>query len=208
MISTKTIRSEFERYDLAVTDGVCDRVRVYLDLLLRWNRKISLTAIEDPVEIVRLHFAESFLAAKIYDIRIGRLADVGSGAGFPGLALKIYAPELLITLIEPNSKKCAFLAEVARTVNLSAIEIVRGRFQDYQSAAAPFDFVASRALGQFADFLSWSRSALAPKGRVILWLSTAGASEVRSASSEWDWSEPYQIPGSKSRLILAGAPRS
>ncbi len=208
MIATKAIRSEFKRYDLSVTDEACEGVRVYIELLLRWNRKISLTSIEDPDEILRLHFGESFLAAKIYDFRDGRLADVGSGAGFPGLALKIYAPKLQVTLIEANSKKCAFLAEVVRALNLPSVEIFRGRFQDYQSAAASFDFIASRALGQFADFLSWSRSALAPKGRVILWLSTAGASEVRSASSKWDWSEPYQIPGSKSRLILAGAPRS
>src|ERR1700722_10303866 len=77
-------------------------MRAYIDLLLAWNRKISLTSIENPAEIVKLHFGESFFANSALSISRGRLADVGSGAGFPGIPIKMLAPDLHLSLIESN----------------------------------------------------------------------------------------------------------
>ena len=111
-LSTQQIQSVLQSFELAASDPFCQQIRTYIELLLRWNRRISLTAIESPEEIVRSHFAESLLATKAVPNLHGRLADVGTGAGFPGLPLRMYIPDLQLTLIEPNAKKCAFLAEV------------------------------------------------------------------------------------------------
>src|SRR5689334_6164175 len=90
-----------------------DRIRAYIALLSEWNRKISLTAVTDPIEIVKFHFGESLFAAYTLEIGDGRLADVGSGAGFPGIPIALAVPCVQVTLIEANAKKAAFLYEVA-----------------------------------------------------------------------------------------------
>src|ERR1700722_12678869 len=87
-------------------------IRAYIDVLLLWNKKISLTSIENPDEIAKLHFGESFFAALELSTLEGRLADVGSGAGFPGVPIKMLSPGLDLSLIESNAKKAAFLSEI------------------------------------------------------------------------------------------------
>jgi len=117
-LSVREIRAVLESFELAATDQFCEQIRAYIDLLLVWNRRISLTSIVSPEEIVRTHFAESLLATKAATEILGRLADVGTGAGFPGLALKIAFPALSVILLEPNLKKCAFLNEVKSMLDL------------------------------------------------------------------------------------------
>ena len=107
-----------------------DQIRIYIALLLEWNRKISLTAVTDPADIVRFHFGESLFAASALEILNGRLADVGSGAGFPGIPLAMAIPRIQATLIEANAKKAAFLSEVARRLQLSNVSVVRSRMED------------------------------------------------------------------------------
>ncbi len=203
-ISPVQIRAILQSFDLAVSDSLCEQIRVYIELLLRWNRRISLTAIESPEEIVRTHFAESLLATKAVPDLHGRLADVGTGAGFPGLPLRMYIPDLHLTLIEPNAKKCAFLAEVIRALDLKAVEIIQRRYEDVRTPDPPFDIVTARALGQFQEFADWAESVLAPNGRVMVWTGPDGKSELERKKS-WNWHLPYMIPGSKHRLIVVGS---
>ena len=93
---------------------LCERIRTYISLLLRWNQSISLTTVTNSDEILRFHFGESLFAASAFSLENGRLADVGSGAGFPGLPLAMLLPDLNVTLIESNAKKFTFLSEVVR----------------------------------------------------------------------------------------------
>src|ERR1700722_12293888 len=88
------------------------KIREYVILLLKWNNLVSLTSITDPVDIVARHFGESMFAASLLPVENGRLADVGSGAGFPGVALKILHEDLKVVLVESNKKKSAFLSEI------------------------------------------------------------------------------------------------
>src|SRR3954451_9559731 len=91
----------------------------YLDLLLRWNAKTNLTSVREPEEIVTRHFGESlFLARKVNREGIRSAIDLGSGAGFPGIPMKIYSPQLALTLIESQNKKATFLNEVIRKLTL------------------------------------------------------------------------------------------
>lgn len=202
-ISAAQIRAALESFDLTVSDQLCGQIQVYVELLLRWNRRISLTAINSPEEIVKTHFAESLLATKAFGEMRGRLADVGTGAGFPGLPLRMYVPDLRLTLIEPNAKKCAFLAEVARTLELTNIEIIQRRYEDVRTPDPPFDFVTARALGQFQEFLDWAETVLAPQGNVMVWTGPDGKLELERKKS-WKWRPQYVIPGTKHRLILVG----
>ena len=110
------------------------QVSAYLDLLLRWNARINLTAVVHPEQVVTRHFGESFFAARQLlpapRATTARLLDLGSGAGFPGLPLKIFAPAAPLTLIESNHKKAAFLKEVVRALTLSDVNVFCGRAQD------------------------------------------------------------------------------
>jgi 16S rRNA (guanine527-N7)-methyltransferase len=181
-------------------------VETYVRLLLAWNKAINLTALEDPLEIVARHFGESLFAASVISMRSGRLADVGSGAGLPGMALKIGIPDLDVVLIESNRKKCAFLAEVKGTLGLVDVEIVRERYEECHVEANSFDFICSRALGNYRRFLRWGESVLKRKGDVVLWLGTEDSTLVGSTPG-WNWCVPIPIPDSRRRVILWGSPK-
>jgi 16S rRNA (guanine527-N7)-methyltransferase len=204
-ISDKEIQDTLRPYEFSPDGGQRAAIRAYISLLLRWNKRISLTTVVDPMEMLRFHFGESIFAAFSVPIEKGRLADVGSGAGFPGLAIGIVLPGLSITLIESNSKKAAFLAEVARELNLRQVEVIRRRFEEAPDKLGEFDYVTARALGNYGDVLGWSRGILSDRGRVVLWL---GEDECRrvSADPSFTWRDPLLIPGSKRRFVLVGAP--
>src|SRR5438270_13634721 len=114
----------------ALPEVLLSQVSTYLDILLRWNARTNLTAVRVPEEIVTRHFGESLFAARrIFsagnsgvDLATS-LADVGSGAGFPGLPMKLWRPQLHVTLIESQKKKATFLREVVRALRLSGIEV-------------------------------------------------------------------------------------
>src|SRR5260370_9507195 len=97
-------------------------------------------------------------AAAAVPLQAGRLVDVGSGGGFPGLALKIARPELHVFLIESNVKKATFLAEVVRELGLTDTRVLVSRYEELGEEIAPLDFVCSRALGEFDRFLGWAHS--------------------------------------------------
>ena len=179
-----------------------DQIRIYIALLLEWNRKISLTAVTDPADIVRFHFGESLFAASALEILNGRLADVGSGAGFPGIPLAMAIPRIQATLIEANAKKAAFLSEVARRLQLSNVSVVRSRMED-ATKIGDFDFVCARAMGKHAGLIRWSLGKITQKGRLVLFLGERDAQQVRNMGG-WNWELPIRIPGTSRRYILSG----
>ena len=190
----------------ALTDSQLASLAKYLELLKQWNQTIPLTSIENDTEIVARHFGESIFPGSLLPMSRGRLADVGSGAGFPGLPMKIAFPELQVTLLESNLKKCAFLREVQSTLGLSSVEVVRSRYEDLHAAPGSFDFVCSRALGGYKRLLLWSKAPLKPDGHVILWLGTED-SNLLTRTRDWNWALPVKIPESRQRVLLMGAPR-
>src|SRR5271155_3955999 len=105
VLSAETIRRALGEFQMEVSDQQIVYIQQYMKLLLTWNEKINLTAIRDPLEILYRHFCESMYAAVAVPVENGRLADVGSGAGFPGIPLKIMRPGLETMLVESNMKK-------------------------------------------------------------------------------------------------------
>jgi len=176
-----------------------------LNMLLKWNRAISLTSIENPTEIVGRHFGESMYAAGLLPVENCRLADVGTGAGFPGLALKIFCPSIHISLIESNKKKCVFLAEVVRTLEFSDVEIHNERFEQIRPETVRANIIVSRAVGEFKQLLAWSLGALARRGHIMIWVGAEDATRIAS-NADWIWQPAVRIPDSQRRYILIGRP--
>ena len=198
------IRNLLQPYGINATREFCSKVRSYVELLLRWNQKISLTTTTDPEEILRFHFGESIFATAAVPIAFGRLADVGTGAGFPGLPIKLVRPDIDVLLIESNLRKTVFLSEAVRVMAIDRVEVVRSRAEEISEATPPFDFITARAVGRHENLLSWASGRLSPAGRVLLWLGEEGA-ETISKNSGWNWADPLHIPGSNNRYILHGS---
>src|ERR1700730_14846413 len=122
--SDEQISSALSGFQVQLSSEQITKVREYVRLLLKWNQSISLTSVRDPMEIVARHFGESMFLSCLIPVEKCRLADLGTGAGFPGLALKIARPTLQVTLIESNKKKCAFLSEVVRALEIKHLEVL------------------------------------------------------------------------------------
>jgi 16S rRNA (guanine527-N7)-methyltransferase len=203
-LSDHEIEVALKAYGIATSAILCDQVRTYIELLLRWNRKTSLTSVTDPREIMRFHFGESLLAVPSVPIRHGRLADVGSGAGFPAVPIRMVLEELSVILIESNQKKATFLAEVARELRLENVDVRRNRMKEVDLRCESVDFVTSRAIRIDDEFLNWSRNSLNSPGIVALWLGEADAAQI-SQKPGWNWKHPDRIPHSDRRVILHGS---
>src|SRR5262245_39473847 len=154
-----------------------------------WKDKVNLTAIRDPLEILYRHFCECMYGATLLPVEKCRLADVGSGAGFPGLPLKIIRTDLELFLIESNVKKATFMAEVIRDLGLIDAKVLVSRFEELGEEVAPLDFVCSRALGDFGKFLDWAGSPQVGSKNVLFWIGGRDLHEVRAIRG-WEWQPP------------------
>ena len=202
-------------------------ISTYIDLLLRWNTRINLTAVRDPEEIVTRHFGESLFAAlHLFPPENSRphpgapgfasfakpgidgsadlsgLLDLGSGAGFPGIPIKLWAPHLHVTLIESNQKKATFLREVCRATTLTDVNVLAGRAETYTGAAA--GTVTMRAVERFDSALAVARRLIAPLGRLALLIGTPQAGRAHQLLADLAWSDPIPIPLSSSRVLVVG----
>jgi 16S rRNA (guanine527-N7)-methyltransferase len=204
-------------------------ISTYIDILLRWNARINLTAIRDPEDIVTRHFGESLFAARhlfpggrvvpggraalqgrvngqeemgALAPEVHRVADVGSGAGFPGLPLKLWSPDISLTLIESDHKKAAFLREVARALTLTDVNIQIARAETLTGTV--FDTVTLRAVERFEAILPTAVGLVAHSGRLALLISSAQQDQARSTLPDLTWSAPAPIPHSRSRILLIG----
>jgi 16S rRNA (guanine527-N7)-methyltransferase len=205
-VSEETIRRALGEFRIPVESKQVVLIQQYIKILLRWNEKLNLTAIRDPVEILYRHFCESMFAAGAIPVDKGRLADIGSGPGFPGIPLKIIRPELELCLVESNIKKGTFLAEVVRELQLTNSRVLISRYEELGEEVAPLDYVCSRAVGEFVPFLEWAGSERVTAQQVILWIGGRDLEETKRINT-WEWREPILIPKSLQRYLLAGKKR-
>src|SRR6267143_3017957 len=197
------IRRALGEFQLPVNDEQVLQIQQYIKILLMWNEKVNLTAIRDPLEILYRHFCESMYAVEAIPLKNGRLADAGSGGGFPGLPLKIIRPDLQVFLVESNIKKVTFLAEVIRELGLKGAQVLARRYGELGEEVAPLDYVCSRALGEFPAFLEWAGAEQIAAKQVILWIGARDLPEIQKIDT-WQWHDPIEVPHSLRRLLLVG----
>ncbi len=180
-----------------------ERLGAYLDLLLKWNSKTNLTAIRDPEEIVTRHFGESLFSAALLlrERQAETVIDVGSGAGFPGIPLKIWNDAADLTLIESNQKKAVFLREVVRTLGLDRVSVETARAE---KTAVRAELVTLRAVERFDQILQTAHGLLRPSGRLGLLIGESRIKTAKSALPDLDWQSPVSIPLSQNRTLLIG----
>jgi len=143
----------------------------YLALLLQWNRVYSFTSYRDPARVIDRLFLDSLLFLSVLPAGTSRLLDVGSGAGIPGLPLKIVEPDLSVTLIEARRRRTSFLATLVRELRLEGVQVLRGRaeslIEGVPSLEGGFDAVVARAFGPLALVAPLALRFLRPGGRFV-----------------------------------------
>ncbi len=180
-----------EAFGVQISGEQRAQIQHYLDLLERWNRTINLTRVQGVADQLRFHFFESFWAADRFLHPNQAIADVGTGAGFPGLALKLFLPTLRLTLIEKSAKKVVFLKEACRALSLPA-EFFQGRAEGYPDWNT-IDLATIRALTPSAKLLDL----LGSHGVKLLWLHGSALGDSVNALT---LVRRQQVPDSTSRF--------
>ena len=203
-----------------LSPGQLRDISTYIDLLMHWNARINLTAVREPEEIVTRHFGESIFAARHMFPRAKagaapmkpgswslaptpHVIDVGSGAGFPGLPIKIWAPQVYLTLIESNQKKATFLREVVRSLRLSDVEVFTGRANIFPGSKG--DVVTFRAVERFEVVLPVAAGLVGAAGCLAMMVGDAQLGGICELVPGLHWAKPTRLPLSSNRVLIIGS---
>ncbi len=170
--------------------------------------RINLTAIRNPEEIVTRHFGESLFLASHLLPEPGAagvsVLDIGSGAGFPGLPVKIWAPGVHLTMVESNHKKTTFLREAIRALTLTNVNVITARVETLPPAQA--DLITLRAVERFETILPTAAKLRAPAGRLALLISSAQLLHLSTLAPGFAWQAPIPVPLSDARVLAISIP--
>ena len=182
----------------------------YVDLLAFWNRRLNLTAIRDPDLVVRRHFVDSFSVVPFLSVD-GGVLDVGSGAGFPGIPIKLALPGKPVHLVEPRRKRANFLRQVARELRLADVHVIEKRVEDLSAEPLPpIEETVTRGFSDIPGFLKASADLLGPGGLAVLMQGPKGMAlleELRACISGYGLTEGenshFKLPfGGEQRTVL------
>ncbi|HEU0003184.1 MAG TPA: 16S rRNA (guanine(527)-N(7))-methyltransferase RsmG [Ktedonobacteraceae bacterium] len=160
-----------QRLDPDATDQQLQLFLRYRQELIEWNGRFNLTAITDPTEILFKHFLDSASILAAYDKPQARILDIGAGAGFPGIPLKVLRPQWYVVLLEATGKKVTFLRHMIETLGLHNIEAVQGRAEELahqQAYRASFDLVTARAVASLPVLLEYAAPYCRVGGKIVL----------------------------------------
>ena len=171
----------------------------YLSLLLRWNRTYNLTAVREPREMVTKHLLDSLAMHPYVDGLAragGALADLGTGAGLPGIPLAIAKPGLRVTLVESAGKKARFMREAVRQLKLADVQVAESRIEALDMPGA-FDAITARALATLPLLVDWGGPLLKPDGRLLAMKGVEPAEEIAALPEGWavEAVHPLRVPG-------------
>jgi 16S rRNA (guanine527-N7)-methyltransferase len=202
------IASILTRCGLDASPRLVENIARYLSILQKWNSRINLTGLTNASEVVRTHFAESFLAARYIDEQDSPVLDIGSGAGFPGLAMKLYYPEATFYLLEARKKRAAFLLTVRRELGLSQLTILNKTLEECHESdfyPRPPGLLTLRALGKVKALIQLGLTLAHPQARVLLFPTRRNLNEIQQQLPCIRWSPSVAIPWSRERVIVLGS---
>ena len=179
-----------------------EKIGAFVELLQRWNEKTNLTAIRGEEEIITRHFGESFfLASQLCEPQqVFSAIDFGSGAGFPGIPLAMYAPLARVTLIEAQNKKATFLKEAVRALALKNVNVFAGRGETFNGAA---NLVTLRAVEKFKQSAAAAAKLVLPGGRMGLLIAKEQVDAAKTIAG-MSWEAPIKVPNSQELVLLVG----
>lgn len=183
--------------------AVIDKLLAYLELLVKWNKVHNLTAVRDPEEMVTLHLLDSL--SVLPHVPTGRMLDVGSGAGLPGIILAICRPDLQVTTIDAVQKKASFMRQAKAELQIDNLQVLAGRVEQLKPEL-PFDIVISRAFSEIALFIKLTKHLIAEEG---LWLAMKGQmpqGELEAISLKPSKVELLVVPGLDAQRHLVFLP--
>lgn len=189
------LREESPTFSLVLSPAILDRLARFLSELDRWRRRVNLTGQLSSQELA-VHALESVFGERLI-VHGERVVDIGSGAGFPGMALAIARPDLRATLVEPRQKRASFLRHVARELELGSVTVVEDRIE--KVGGQTFGAATTRAVGGFENWIG-EGAFLDPGGRLLAW-TTEGGPLGRSLEPSFRLTESLRIPGSTKRVI-------
>ncbi len=193
---------------LALDPALAPPLLDYLALLVRWNRTYNLTAIRDPHEMVTLHLLDSLALAPHLD-GVARLADLGAGAGLPGIPLALARPGLQVELVESNGKKARFMRQAVRTLGLANATVHECRAEALDLPGR-FDAITARALATLADIVAVGGHLLRPGGRLLALKGVRPDDEIAALPAGWQVGDitPLRVPGlaAERHLVAVHAP--
>jgi 16S rRNA (guanine527-N7)-methyltransferase len=191
---------------LSLSEAQCDALLAYQAMLIKWNQVYNLTAVRQPADMLTHHLLDSLAVLPPLQRhlagRAGRLLDVGSGGGLPGVVLAIMLPELEVTCVDTVGKKASFIRQVAGDLKLRNLSAAHARVEDLQ--LAPFDVIASRAFASLGDFTRLTHHLLAAGG---VWMAMKGkvpSDEMTALPSECSvfHVEQLAVPGLNAERCL------
>lgn len=182
---TTKFENDLEKLNIHLNDEQINQFLVYYEMLVERNKFVNLTAITEFDDVMKKHFVDSVSLIQAYDVNKSiSIIDVGTGAGFPGLALKIAFPELKVTLLDSLNKRIAFLDDVICKLNLSGVETVHGRAEDYAKPGKlreNFDLCVSRAVANLSTLSEYCLPFVKVGGYFISYKSERISEEIKSA---------------------------
>ena len=206
---TPLLEQGLETMNLCPPPGTAARLDEYARLLLEKNRVMNLTAITEPEQVARLHMLDCAALAKLFPLEGQRLLDVGTGAGFPGMVLKILVPTLDVTLLDSLNKRLEWLEEVCRTLDLAEIRTIHARAEEQSHDPAfreRFDFVTSRAVAELRTLCELCLPYVKVGGRFLAMKSVDSDQELSAAGpamealgGRLEAASDYEIPGTEVR---------
>lgn len=189
-----TLMQGAQTFGIQLTAAQCQSLQQLLVELNDWNQRINLTAIRDPAQQLTKHLLDS-LSIQPW-LRGARVADIGTGAGFPGLPLALVNPDKQFVLIDSVNKKLKFVAHAAQAMGLNNVAVLHTRAQDHQPDAR-FDVVISRAVGSIENFVTWCGHLCVGNGRLLAMKGRFPEEELQHVPSGWKVAavHPLTIPG-------------
>ncbi|NCB93428.1 MAG: 16S rRNA (guanine(527)-N(7))-methyltransferase RsmG [Clostridia bacterium] len=183
--SIDSFEKGLKQLDITLSEGQINQFLEYYELLIEWNKVMNLTAITEYEEVISKHFLDSLSAVKVYDFsQKKKVIDIGTGAGFPGIPLKIAFPELEIVLLDSLNKRINFLNEVIEKLGLVGIKTIHGRAEDFARQAEyreQFDICVSRAVANLSTLSEYCLPYVRKGGNFIPYKSGKIEDEVKQA---------------------------